>query len=137
VHVGVSRAGHDRNLQGAAPLRILVAEDSPVVALAIEEMLQVFGMLPVGPFGNIAAALDAAENEQVDAAILDLNIRGTKAFSLFSALDRRQIPFIIASGYADWTMPEEWRDRTRLAKPFDEPQLRAKLEEVLRGRQIR
>jgi DNA-binding response OmpR family regulator len=114
-----------------------VIEDSPVVALAIEEMLQAFGMLPVGPFGNIAAALDAAENEEVDAAILDLNIRGTKAFSLFSALDRRHIPFMIASGYADWTMPEEWQNRTRLAKPFDGHQLRAKLEEVLRGTQFR
>jgi DNA-binding NtrC family response regulator len=96
-------------------------------------MLQAFGTLTIGPFGNIAAALNAAENEELDVAIVDLNIRGAKAFSLFSALDRRQIPFIIASGYADWTMPEEWHDRTRLHKPFSELQFRAKLHEVLRG----
>jgi CheY-like chemotaxis protein len=94
-------ATNNRNVQANAPLRVLVVEDSPIVALAIEEMLQEFGMFPIGPFGNMAAALNAAEDEQLDSAIVDLNIRGAKAFSLFSALDRRQIPFIIASGYAD------------------------------------
>jgi hypothetical protein len=64
------------------------------------------------------------------------SIRGAKAFSLFSALDRRQIPFIIASGYADWTMPVEWQDRSRLPKPFTELQLRAKLDELLGGARI-
>lgn len=123
---------HDRNAREPAP-RILVVEDSPVVALALEDMLPSFGMIPIGPFGNIAAALSAAENEHLDAAIVDLNIRGTKAFSLFTALARRQIPFIIASGYADWTMPEEWQDRPRLPKPFSELGLQAKLEKVLRG----
>ena len=61
-------ATEDRNIGEAAP-RILVVEDSPVIALAIEEMLQAIGMLPIGPFGNIAAALDAADNEQLDAAV--------------------------------------------------------------------
>lgn len=111
--------------------RILVVEDSPVVSLAFEGMLDNVGMEAVGPFGNMADALKAAENEPLDAAIVDLNIRGSKAFSLFHVLARRNVPFLIASGYADWSMPEEWRDRPRLSKPFSDQQFRAKLNELL------
>lgn len=114
-------------------MRILVVEDSPVIATAMEEMLLAFGHVPLGPVGNMAAALASVENETMDAAIVDLNIRGTKAFSLLSILARRRIPFIIVSGYADWKMPDEWADCVRLQKPFNELQLHAKLAEILPG----
>jgi CheY-like chemotaxis protein len=66
-------ATNNRNVQANAPLRVLVVEDSPIVALAIEEMLQEFGMFPIGPFANMAAARNATEDEHLDAAIVDLN----------------------------------------------------------------
>ena len=112
-------------------LRILIVEDSPVIALATEDMLRAFGYVPLGPAGNMAAALDLAESEEMDAAIVDLNIRGTKSFTLLSILDRRDVPFLIISGYADWKMPDEWADRPRLQKPFNEEQLRTKLSVLL------
>jgi len=112
-------------------LRILIIEDSPVIALATEEMLRAFGHVPLGPVGNMASALELAESQEMDAAIVDLNIRGTKTFSLLSILDRRDVPFLIISGYADWKMPDEWLGRARLQKPFNETQLRAKLTEIL------
>jgi len=112
-------------------LRILIVEDSPVIALATEDMLRAFGYVPLGPAGNMAAALDLAESEEMDAAIVDLNIRGTKSFTLLSILDRRDVPFLIISGYADWKMPEEWSGRPRLQKPFSESHQQAKLTEIL------
>ena len=112
-------------------LRILVVEDSPVIALATEDMLRAFGHTPLGPVGNMALALEVAEVGVMDAAIVDLNIRGTKTFSLLTILDRRGIPFLIISGYADWKMPDEWASRARLQKPFSETQLEAKLTEIL------
>ena len=110
---------------------ILIIEDSPVIALATEDMIRAFGHIPAGPAGNMASALEYAESGEIDAAIVDLNIRGTKTFALFSILKRRTIPFLIISGYADWKMPDEWADRPRLQKPFSEEQLRAKLDEIL------
>ncbi len=112
-------------------LRILIVEDSPVIALATEDMLREFGHVPLGPAGNMASALELAESEEMDAAIVDLNIRGTKSFTLLSILDRRDVPFLIISGYADWKMPDEWSSRARLQKPFSETQLRTKLAEIL------
>ena len=111
-------------------LRILIIEDSPVVAIATEEMLRDLGHTALGPAGNMASALELGENEEMDAAIVDLNIRGTKAFSLLKILEARGIPFLLASGYADWSMPNEWADRPRLQKPFSASQLRAKLNEL-------
>lgn len=111
--------------------RILIVEDSPVIALATEEMLRGFGHVPLGPIGNMASALEFVQSAGMEAAIVDLNIRGTKTFTLLGILDRRKIPFLIISGYADWKMPDEWSSRARLQKPFSEAQLRDKLNEIL------
>jgi CheY-like chemotaxis protein len=112
--------------------RILVVEDSPVVAQACEDMLRDMGCVPVGPAINMAAALQLAADEPVDAAVVDINIRGGKVFPVLRILASRGIPFLLASGYADWSMPEEWRDRPRLAKPYSPNLLRESLLLLLR-----
>ena len=111
--------------------RILLVEDSPVVAEASADMLRDFGCEVVGPATNMAAALQLAGEEALDAAIVDINIRGGKAFSVLRILAGRSVPFLIASGYADWTMPDEWRDRPRLAKPYTASLLRESLVALL------
>ena len=111
--------------------KILVVEDSPVVADASEDMLGDLGCVVIGPTGNMAIALQLAEDETLDGAIVDINIRGGKAFPVLRILERRQIPFILTSGYADWTLPEEWAERPRLAKPYTPNMLRESLAALL------
>jgi CheY-like chemotaxis protein len=111
--------------------RILVIEDSPVVADASEDMLHDLGFEVVGPAGNMATALQLAQDEELDAAIVDVNIRGGKAYSVMKILATRNIPFLLTSGYADWSMPEEWAERPRLAKPYTPNMLRVSLTELL------
>jgi hypothetical protein len=53
-------------------------------------------------------------------------------FPVLRILANRGIPFLLASGYADWSMPEEWRDRPRLAKPYSPNLLRESLLLLLR-----
>ena len=103
--------------------RILVVEDSPVISLKTEDLLTDHGYFVVGPAYDMPGALDLAGREQIDAAIVDLNIRGEKIFPVLTLLKDRGIPFVITSGYADWSMPEEWQDRPRLQKPVAEEQL--------------
>lgn len=103
---------------GLAGRKILVVEDSPLIAEALEAMLEDMDVEVVGPAGTIAIALELCETRQFDAAIVDLNIRGGKAYPIFHRLNRQAIPFVIASGYADWTMPDQWATRPRLAKPY-------------------
>src|SRR5918997_4411675 len=107
--------------------RILVVEDSPVVAEACEDMLRDMGCAVVGPATNRAAALQMASEEPLDGAIVDINIRGGKAFPVLRILHGRDVPFLLTSGYADWSMPEEWREQPRLAKPYTANQVRESL----------
>ena len=111
--------------------RILVVEDSPVVADAAEDMLSDMGCAVVGPATNMAAALQLAGDEPLDAAIVDINIRGGKVFPVLRILHGRSVPFLLTSGYADWSMPEEWQGQPRLAKPYTPGQLREGLLELL------
>ncbi len=104
---------------GLTDKAILVVEDSPLIAATTEEILLELGCAVVGPAGTMAEALQLCDQGAFDAALVDLNIRGSKTFSLFKILARRQIPFIIITGYADWSMPEEWKQSPRLLKPFD------------------
>ena len=121
-------AGAPATLDGR---RILIVEDSPVVAQACEDMLRDMGCVPVGPAINMATALQLATDEALDAAVVDINIRGGKAFPVLKILADRGIPFLLASGYADWSMPDEWQGHPRLAKPFSPHLLRNSLTDLL------
>ena len=97
-------AAPQADLQGR---RILVVEDSPVVAQASEDMLRDMGCAVIGPATTMAAALHMAGKEEFDGAVVDINIRGGKAFPVLKILHDRGVPFLLTSGYADWSMPEE------------------------------
>ena len=98
--------------------RILVVEDDMLIAVLIEQTLQELGCVVVGPVGKLDAALGLAVSEALDAAILDVNIRGSMVYPVAKQLQIRGIPFALASGYGDWAMPEAFRNQPRLTKPF-------------------
>lgn len=109
--------------------RILVIEDSPVVAPFTADLLAELGCEVVGPAPNLAMGRELIESEQLDAALVDVHIRGERIFPLCEALEAKGVPFVLTSGYADWTMPDKWADRPRLQKPYTIEQV----EEALRG----
>jgi two-component SAPR family response regulator len=98
--------------------RILVVEDEMLIALMIEDIVHDGGGEIVGPVATLEKALKLAEEEEFDAAILDVTIRGGKVYPVAELLLTRGIPFLFASVYGDWALPEELRDKPRLMKPF-------------------
>ena len=98
--------------------RILIVEDSPVVGPFTADLLEELGCIVVGPAPNMAAARQLIESEKIDAALMDVHIRGERVFPLCKALAAKGVPFVLTSGYADWNMPEKWQDRPRLQKPY-------------------
>lgn len=98
--------------------RILVVEAEMLIALTIEDVVQDSGGKIVGPVTTLEKALKLVEEEEFDAAILDVSIRGGKVYPIAEALVARGIPFVFASGYGDWALPEELRDKPRPIKPF-------------------
>lgn len=103
--------------------RILVVEDEWLIASVIEEVLQNLGCVVVGPVSRLDAALQRAKDEMLDAAILDVSIRGGEVYPVAEQLAIRGIPFVLASGYGAWLLPETLRDRPRLTKPFRQQDL--------------
>jgi CheY-like chemotaxis protein len=110
---------------GLSGKRVLIIEDSPVVAPFTADLLTELGCEVVGPAPTMAAARELIDEGGFDAAIVDVHIRGERVFSLCERLAKSGVPFVLTSGYADWDMPEQWRERPRLQKPY-------KLEDVER-----
>jgi CheY-like chemotaxis protein len=98
--------------------RVLVVEDEMLVAMLIEDMLIDLGYEVIGPAARLAEGLKLANGEQVDAAVLDINLAGELSFPIADVLEARGIPFIFASGYGARGLNEVHRNRTALSKPF-------------------
>ena len=111
--------------------RILLVEDSPVVAPFTAELLQEVGCVVVGPAPNMAAARELIEAGEFDAAVMDIHIRGVRVFPLCETLAAKGVPFLLTSGYADRSMPDKWNDRPRVQKPYTLEQLKDALAGVL------
>jgi CheY-like chemotaxis protein len=71
-----------------AGLRILLVEDEMLIAILIEDLLQGLGCHVVGPVSRLDAALRLAHREALDAAILDVCIRGGQVYPLLSSFSR-------------------------------------------------
>ncbi len=97
-------------------LRVLVVEDEPVVAMCLEDILDMLGCEIVGPAGRLAEGLALAEQEDLGAAILDINLAGERSIPIAEALRRRGVPFAFASGYG--AAPEGFETLPMIEKPY-------------------
>ena len=111
--------------------RVLIVEDSPVVGPFTADVVEELGCTVVGPAPDIAAARQLIENESFDAALMDIHIRGERIFNLCEVLEAKGVPFVLTSGYADWQIPDKWRDRPRLQKPYTIEQVEEALNTLL------
>lgn len=102
-----------------SPQTILIVEDEPLIAMMIEDFLEVLGKSVGGSADTVEAALAIIAGGGIDAAILDVNLRGgEKSFAIADALAERGIPFVFATGGSHDTVAEQFRDRPTLPKPF-------------------
>jgi CheY-like chemotaxis protein len=104
--------------------RILVVEDSPVIGPFTADLLAELGCKVVGPAPTMASARALVEAGGIDAALMDVHIRGERVFPLCDGLEAQGVPFIFTSGYADWQTPEKWHGRPRLQKPYTVDQIK-------------
>lgn len=101
--------------------KILVVEDDYLEALALAEVLQAAGADVIGPVSEIQEALSFVEKvNDIDAAILDVDLHGQKSYPVAQALAARQIRFVFATGYGEEAIDQAYRAYPRLQKPFDE-----------------
>ncbi len=105
------------NLSG---LRVLVVEDTLLIAELIADELESFGCEVVGPVAHLQKALELAGKEKLSGAFLDVNLAGEPCFPIARELSERGVPYVFITGYDDVAaLPAEYRAMPRVAKPFD------------------
>ncbi len=99
--------------------RILIVEDSALVAMDIEGAIAELGWEVVGPAYRLSEALRLAKVEELDAALLDVNLDGEMSWDAAAILQERGIPFIFTTGYDSTTvLPDRFARHTVVSKPF-------------------
>ena len=106
--------------------RVLVVEAEYFLADDMAQALRKLGAEIVGPVPTLDKALALLAAEPIDAAVLDINLKGQTVYPVADALIGRGVPFVFATGYGEAEVPPTYRDVPRWEKPFN-PQDLAKV----------
>lgn len=99
--------------------RVLIVEDEALVAMHLEDILTAMGYDIAGTASRVEQAVKLAREEDIDFAILDVNLAGSQSFSVAAALRERGIPFVFATGYGIDGLIDGYRHETVLLKPYE------------------
>jgi PAS domain S-box-containing protein len=126
AHVGTG--GRER----FAGKRVLVVEDQHLIADQVEEVLRGAGCSVVGPVPTLSRASRLVAEEELDAAVLDMNLDGEMIWPVAEALQARGTPFLFLTGYAETIeSPAGLGKAPRIAKPIEPEQLVSTLSTIL------
>ncbi|PZM17010.1 hypothetical protein CPY51_01865 [Rhizobium tubonense] len=101
--------------------RVLILEDSLIIAMEAEEILHEIGVDTVEIASNLEQAIAAINADRYDFALLDVNLGEAMSFGFARLLMERGIPFGFVSGYSNTQdFPPDMQDVPLLVKPFDE-----------------
>jgi CheY-like chemotaxis protein len=117
-----------------AAKRVLVVEDELMIRMLLEDMLDELGYTVAAEAAHLDEALEATRSADFDLAILDVNLDGQPISPVVDALVARGTPFVFATGYGERGLPEPYRDRPALKKPFQIEGLKRMLETALVGK---
>lgn len=110
--------------------RVLLVEDDRLISLVAVDLLEDRGVEVVGPAETLRNALDLAEEEVFDAAILDVNLGSETSYAVADVLRTKGIPFFYTTAFVNLSHPEIVNERS-LSKPYGAKQLFQMLERVL------
>lgn len=112
-------AGRPTDYAPRMPASVLIVEDEPLIAMMLEDFLGALGKKIIGPADTCAEALTLIAQGGIDAAILDVNLRGGETSdAIADALVVAGIPFLFASGGSGDGVEGAHSGRPVLAKPF-------------------
>ncbi|MEL7728042.1 response regulator [Citromicrobium bathyomarinum] len=115
--------------------RILVLDDEWLVAEQYTNSLMGAGCSVVGPFNDLESAIESVESEQLDFAVVDFNIDGDEATPLLNLLEKRNVPFLVVSGYgSELRLASKLKERAFLAKPASPAAMLSRVAQAIRRR---
>lgn len=96
-----------------AGCRVLVVEDEYLIAMDMEHSLRKAGADVAGPVPDADQALAL-----IDAAVLDVNLRGEAVYVVADRLNERGVPYLFATGESEIADRSDYRSRPKLEKPI-------------------
>jgi two-component SAPR family response regulator len=112
----------------------MLLEDEAIIAFSVEDILIELGCSVVGPAMNLEEAMALVTTGDIDAAVLDININSARSYSVARELERRDVPFVFASGYGESGVDWDGVPVEVLAKPYRKEQLERALTELVSQR---
>ncbi len=112
---------------------VFLVEDEVMIRMMVSEMLEELGYEIAAEAGDIDEAVRLVQCTEFDIAILDVNVNGRVISPVAEAVQLRNRPFVFATGYGVQGLPEKFRDRPTLQKPFQMETLARMIESTLRG----
>lgn len=103
--------------------RILIVEDEPILAIALQDILEGLGYDVVGPAFRVEAAMLLARDSLLDGAILDVNMGDGDSYEIAACLAGRAIPYLFATGYGREGLEAGHEAAPVLAKPYREKEV--------------
>jgi CheY-like chemotaxis protein len=114
--------------------RILVVEDEFLIRMLLEDMLADLGYQLAGVAGRVEEAAELVKTADFDLAILDVNLDGHDVYPVADLISERGLPFMFVTGYGGRGLPEAYRHRPTLQKPFQLDELSKTLARLLPAR---
>jgi len=112
---------------------VFLVEDEVMIRMMVADMLEELGYTVAAEAGEINEALRLAKSTEFDFAILDVNVNGKVISPVADLIKARNLPFIFATGYGSSGLPEEYRDRPALQKPFQIETLARMIDNTLKS----
>lgn len=91
---------NDKGSNKLTALRVLIVEDEMLLAMDLEGLLEAQGCI-VEAVNSIPLALSAIQDWAPDVVTLDLNLDGESSEPIAAFLRKRNIPFVVVTGYSD------------------------------------
>ena len=122
----------DADLSRLKNKRILLVEDDYLIAADLVEELEQLGAVVLGPLSTLDDAMDLIKgDDQIDVALVDLDLQGEFAFHLADELIRRDVPVAFSTGYGQDVLPYRLRHVPRYTKPVSAREIASGLASVL------
>ena len=100
--------------------RVLVVEDDYFIAENLRRGLEERGTVVLGPVPTVGQAQHLlASAEQIDGAVLDINLGQEMIFAVAGELLSRGVPLVFVTGYDRGSIPARYSHVTLCEKPVE------------------
>lgn len=113
-------------------IRVLLVEDDFYLASDEKAALERAGARVIGPCADADEAAGVSAGQDIDCAIVDINLGEGPSFSFARVMQERGVPFVFVTGYDQAVIPPDLAAAERLEKPIRDRDLIAAVERACR-----